>query len=130
VFEIAELIKIAGVDKETVEKDYSFPKAYAFYIKLSRKPSLVWTKFFSEEFNRAQSSIIDIQVVGDRLRVVFTYSEDIQRHMQSVLQLVENTNNRAYEYNREVKRQEEIETAKQQQIGKERGDILRKLKEL
>lgn len=130
MFEIAELVKVAGVDKGTVEKDYSLPKAYAFYIKLSRKPSFVWTKFFDEEFNRAQSSIIDIQVTGDRLRVVFTYGEDMQRHMQSVLQLVENANNRAYEYNREVKRREEIETAKQQQIGKEKGDILRKLKEL
>ncbi len=130
MFEVAELVKVTGVVKDTVEKDYSQPKAYAFYIKLSRKPSLVWAKFFNEEFNRSQSSIKDIQVVADKLRVVFTYGEDIQKHVQTILQLVDSTNNRVYEYNREVKRKEEIETAKQQQIGKERGDILRKLKEL
>jgi len=36
-------VEIASVDRDAIEKDNAFPKAYAFYINLFDKPESLWS---------------------------------------------------------------------------------------
>ena len=131
---LAKELKCVGnvnVDKETVEKYEAFPEAYAFYINLSDKPDPLWERYFEDEGEHAlYSPKREIRVVGDKLRLVFGYGENIQGHVKSVQQLVERTNKRMEEHYRWAELEEKRELAKQEKIERKQEEIRKQLREL
>lgn len=123
-------ILIVGVDTDTVESDGSYPQAYAFYAKLSDKPDLVWERYLLEWEKALNLMQRDIKVVGDKLRLVFTYGDNVQDFLKYATNVVEWVNKMVEEHNRKVESVEKLQLTKQD-IAQEREDeIRRKLKEL
>lgn len=117
-------------DKLKIEKDDSFPMAYAFYIELDSKPSSDWRRFFEYEWSTSlYLQKREVIVLGDRLRVI-TAPNEIEGKIDWVKGLVEVTNIRVNKYNEEMKRREErekIEKKRQEEtIEKMRGRLKKK----
>lgn len=126
-------VEVISINTEVVEKDDAFPEAYAFYIKLSDKPDLLWERYFEDEWNNAFYSVKrEISVVGDKLRLVFGYSDNIESHVKFARQLVERTNKRIEEHYRRAELKETREPAKQEDedIERKKEEIRKKLREL
>jgi len=124
-------VEIVSVDKDTVEKDSAFPKAYAFYINLSDKPDTLWVRYFEDEWEHAlYSPKREIKVIGDKLRLIFGLGEDIAHYEKVARQLVERTNKRVERHIQKVEQEEKRELAKQEEIEKEKDEIRKKLREL
>jgi len=123
-------VEIIGVDSETVEKDGAFPEAYAFYIKLSDKPDPLWEKYLLEWDKALYSMRREMRVIGDKLRVVFVYGDDIQNCVKYAKQLVRIINERVKEHNKKVELQEKKELAKQELSHKKEDEIREKLRDL
>ena len=128
--EKSKLVEIIGVDSETVEKDTAFPEAYAFYIKLSDKPDPLWEKYLLEWDKALYSMRREMKVIGDKLRVVFVYGDDIQNCVKYAKQLVRIINERVKEHNKKVELQEKKELAKQELSHKKEDEIREKLRGL
>ena len=128
--EKSKLVEIIGVDSETVEKDTAFPEAYAFYIKLSDKPDPLWEKYLLEWDKALYSMRREMKVIGDKLRVVFVYGDDIQNCVKYAKQLVRIINERVKEHNKKVELQEKKEMAKQELSHKKEDEIREKLRDL
>ena len=123
-------VAIISVDTNTVEKDSTFREAYAFYIKLSEEPDPVWEKYLLKWQNALHCMRRDMKVVGDRLRLVCVYSDDIQSFVEYARHLVQWINERVEEHNKQVE-QLERKQLKSQEIDQKREDeIRRRLKEL
>jgi len=98
-------VNIVELDRDTVEKDSSFPEALAFYIRLSDVPGSVWTEIFVSEYEQAWFNLErEVSVRGDRIRVVTAPGEE-QAHINFIKQLVEQTNTKVEEYNKEIERE-------------------------
>lgn len=121
----AKPVDIIGADTETLEKDSAFPDAYAFYIRLSDEPDAIWQRYLTEWRNALYAMQREITVVGDKLRLVFVYGDDIQSCANYAAHLVELINKRLEEYNRQVDLQEKRELAKQE-VEQEKEEELRK----
>ena len=121
-------IEIIGVDSDTVEEDGAFPEAYAFYIKLSDKPDYLWQRYLAEWEKALRSMQREMKVVGDKLRVVFVYGDDIQSCVKYAEQLVKIINERVKEHNRQVELQEKKEMTKQEASQKKEDEIREKLR--
>ena len=102
-------VDILGADTETLEKDSAFPNAYAFYVRLSDEPDAVWQRYLAEWRNALYTMQREITVVGNRLRLVFVYGDDIQSCANYAAHLVELINKRIEEYNIQVDLQEKRE---------------------
>ena len=124
-------IDIVEVDIETVEKDDSSPDAYAFYINLSAKPEPQWIKIFDFEWSRTQDLLKrEMEVVGDKLRLVCGADDNLQNHVALAKRLVKRTNERVEEDNRRI----ELLLRRSQGVGEEvdedKEEIRRKLREM
>ena len=128
--ERSKTVEIIGVDADTVEKAVSFPNAYAFYIKLSDKPDLLWEKYLSEWKNALRSMQREISIVGYKLRFVFVYGDDIQGCVKYAEWLVKWTNERVEEHNKKVELQEKRELAKRETSTKREDEIRKRLRGL
>jgi len=128
--EKSKLIEIIGVDSETVEKDGAFPEAYAFYIKLSDKPDPLWERYLLEWEKALRSMRREMRVIGDKLRVVFVYGDDIQNCVKYAKQLVRIINERIKEHNKQVELQKKKELTKQEASQKKEDEIRGKLRGL
>jgi len=126
--EKSKLIEIIGVDSETVEKDEAFPEAYAFYIKLSDKPDPLWERYLLEWEKALRSMRREMRVIGDKLRVVFVYGDDIQNCVKYAKQLVRIINERVKEHNKQVELQEKKELTRQETSQKKEDEIREKLR--
>ena len=73
----SKFVEIIGVDANTIEKDESFKEAYAFYITLSDEPDNIWRNYLAKWGNALNTMQRKIDVVGDRLRLVFVYGDNI-----------------------------------------------------
>ena len=128
--EKSKLVEIISVDSETVERDGAFPEAYAFYIKLSDKPDPLWEKYLLEWEKALRSMRREMKVIGDKLRVVFVYGDDIQNCVKYAKQLVRIINERVKEHNKKVELQEKKELTKQELSHKKEDEIREKLRGL
>jgi len=128
--EKSKLIEIIGVDSETVEKDGAFPEAYAFYIKLSDKPDPLWERYLLEWEKALRSMRREMRVIGNKLRVVFVYGDDIQNCVKYAKQLVRIINERVKEHNKQVELQKKKELTKQEASQKKEDEIREKLRGL
>lgn len=123
-------VEIIGVDADTLEKDETFPEAYAFYIKLSDKPDNIWQSYLAK-WNRALNAMQrKIDVVGDRLRLVFIYGDNIQNYAKYAAQLVKMVNERVMEHNKKVDSLEKIELRKQEESRRKEEKMRQQLRRL
>ena len=105
--EKASRVEIISVDTDTVEKDSTFPEAYAFYINLSNEPDPVWQNYLSKWENALRYMKRDVKVVGDKLHLVFVYGDDIRSFVEYASHLVQWVNDRVEEYNKKAELKEE-----------------------
>ncbi len=126
--EKSKTVEIIGVDSETVEKDGAFPEAYAFYIKLSDKPDYLWEKYLLEWEKALDSMRREMRVMGDKLRVVFVYGDDIQSCVEYAKQLAKIINERIKEHNKQAELQEKKELTRQEASQKKEDEIREKLR--
>lgn len=97
--------------KLKIEKDDSFPKAYAFELPLDSTPDNVWESIFEEEWKTSFYMLKrKVTIEGNKLRVI-TAPDEIEGKIEWVKSLVNSTNKRVEEYNKEMKRREEAEEA-------------------
>ena len=88
-------IGVIEINTDQVEKDRSFKNAYVFCIKLSDEPDSLWKKYFQEEWKNSPYEMKrEIRVIGNELRVLFIYGENVREHAKFAQQLVETTNRR------------------------------------
>jgi len=123
-------VEIIGVDADTLEKDETFPEAHAFYIKLSDEPDNVWRSYLAKWNNALNVERRKIDVVGDRLRLVFVYGDNIQNYTKYAVQLVKWVNERVIEYNKKVDSLEKKELRKQEERRRKEEEIGRQLRQL
>ena len=122
-------IDIVEIDTETVEKDDSFPAAYAFYIRLSGRPERQWVDIFNFEWKRSLYLMkTEISVVGDKLRLISGAEDNIQNHIAFARDLVRKTNERVEEDNRRIELMEKRKRGAGDEIDREKEEIRRKLK--
>jgi hypothetical protein len=106
---MVEKVTIKAVDLDRVEKDDSFPKAYAFYIALSETPEPIWVELFMSRYESTFTSLKrEMTIQGSHVRVV-TAPEEEENHVRFLRQVVDETNKDVDEYNRKLARQEEQE---------------------
>ena len=117
-------VEIICVDAGTLEKDETFPEAHAFYIKLSDGPDNVWRSYLAKRNNALDAMQRKIDVVGDRLRLVFVYGDNIQNYDKYAAQLVKWVNERVMEYNKKVDSLEKMELEKKEE-GRKKEEELR-----
>jgi hypothetical protein len=125
-----KLIQIIGVDSELVERDSTFPEAYSFYIRLSDKPDILWERYLLEWEKALRSMRREMKVIGDKLRVVFVYGDNIQNCVKYAKQLVRIINDRIAEHNKQIELQEKKEITKKKTSQKREDEIREKLREL
>jgi len=123
-------VEIIGVDADTLEKDETFPEAYAFYIKLSDEPDNVWQSYLAK-WNKALNAMQrKIDVVGDRLRLVFVYGDNIQNYDKYAAELVKWVNERVMDYNKKADSLEKMELGKQEESRRKEEEIRQQLRQL
>lgn len=123
-------VEITGVDADTLEKDETSPETYAFYIKLSDEPDSVWRNYLAKWNDALDAMQRKIDVVGDRLRLVFIYSDNIQNYTKYAAQLVKMVNERVMEYNKKVDSLEKMELGKQENSRRKEEEIRQQLRRL
>ncbi len=123
-------VEIIGVDADTLEKDETSPKTYAFYIKLSEEPDSVWVSYLAKWNDALDAMQRKIDVVGDRLRLVFIYGDNVQNYAEYAAQLVKMVNERVMEYNKEVDSLEKMELGKQEDSQRKKEEIRQQLRHL
>ena len=88
-------IGIIEINTDIVEKDRTFPKAYAFSITLSDKPDYLWKRYFEDEWKNSDYAMKrQIKVTGNKLRVIFEFGDNVREHAKFAQKLVEATNQR------------------------------------
>ncbi len=123
-------VEIIGVDTDTLEKDETSPETYAFYIKLSDEPDSVWLSYLAKWNDALDAMQRNIDVVGDRLRLVFIYGDNIQNYAEYAAQLVKVVNKRVMEYNKKVDSLEKMELGKQEDSRRKEEEIRQQLRHL
>ncbi len=123
-------VEIIDVDTDTVEKDYAFPDAYAFYVQLSDEPDPLWERHLAKWKNALYYEKREIRVEGDKLRLVFTYGANIQNYVKYVAHLIKLINERVAEHNKQVELKEKIDMTEQEIDQKKEDEIRKKLREL
>jgi hypothetical protein len=72
----------------------------------------------------------EIDVVGDRLRLVFIYGDNIQNYTEYAAQLVKMVNKRVMEYNKKVDSSKKMELGKQEDSRRKEEEIRQQLRHL
>lgn len=112
-------------EKLEIEKDNSFPMAYAFELPLDSTPDDIWQSIFGDEWKSSLYTLKrKVTIKGDKLRVI-TAPEEIEGKIEWVKSLVNSTNKRVEEYNEEIKRREEAKKAER----KLQEETIRKMRE-
>ena len=115
-------------EKIEIEKDDSFPMAYAFYLKLDSKPANIWKKIFKNEWKGSMFLLKrEVKIADDRLRVV-TAPDEIEGKVDWVRGLVDATNESIDKYNEELKKKEEMEKRKRNHQEETIAEMRKRLK--
>ena len=130
MFEKSKPVEIIGVDSETLEKDWAFPEAYAFYIRLSDEPDTLWQRYLADWKDALNSMKRGISVEGNKLRFVFVYGDNIESCVKYATGLVKMINERVVKHNRQVESEEKKYMAEQEVDRKKEEELRGKLREL
>jgi hypothetical protein len=114
---------VTKVDSDSVEKDNSFSKAYAFYVALSETPAPIWIELFMTRYETTFTNLKrQMTIQGNRVRVVTAPGEE-EDHVRFLRHVVDETNKDVDEYNKKLARQaagqgalKKMEDAEAQQI--------------
>ena len=110
-------IKIQSVDYESIEKDSSFEEAYSMVVSLNETPAYEWTNAFSEAwehmifFSKRQH-----QITGNNIKLIFAKDDDIQIHIDFLRRVINYTNKRYGEFEKELKEKQKRLEEKQSMI--------------
>ena len=103
-------------DKLSFEKVYPDKELYAVDFPLDSTPDYIWEKCFEREFKIALLNLQRrVTVVGDSLRLIAPLDEVNKNMIEGIKKLVNATNRCVEEYNKEMKRKEELESSKRRQ---------------
>lgn len=112
-------------ERLTIEKDDSFPLAYAFELPLESTPDDIWESVFKDEWKTSFYVLKrEVTIEGAKLRVITT-PDEIKEKIEWVKDLVDLTNERVGKYNKEMKRIEKIEAPNKRQL----EEVIRKMRE-
>ncbi len=125
-----EKVIIKAVDSEQIEKDDSFPKAYAFYIVLSQTPDPIWFELFISRYENTFYNLKrEMTIHGGRIRVVTAPGEE-ENHVRFFRRLVEETNKDVDDYNKKMSEMVARENAKKGKEDAEADMIRERLKKI
>jgi len=103
-------------DKLRIEKAYPDKELYTVDFPLDSTPDYIWEKCFEKE---SKLAVLNLQrrvaVIGDSLRLIAPLDEVNGNMIEGIRKLVNATNRCVEEYNKEMKRKEEIENSKRRQ---------------
>ena len=127
---MVQKVLIQAVDTDRIEKDDSFPKAYAFYIVLTSAPDPIWVELFVSQYeNRFYNLKREMTTHGDRIRVVTAPGEE-ENHVRFFRELVNETNKQVDEYNKKLTDTEARERRFREQQDAEAQQIRERLKKI
>lgn len=127
---MVQKVLIQAVDPDRIEKDDSFPKAYAFYVVLTTTPDPIWVELFISQYeNRFYNLKREMTIHGDRIRVVTAPGEE-ENHVRFFRQLVDETNKQVDEYNKRLADREARERRFKEQEDAEAEQIRERLKKI
>jgi hypothetical protein len=107
-------VEIVGVDSDRLEKDDTFPDAYAFYVTLTGRPDFVWQSHLAKWDSALDRQHRKISVENNRLRLVFAYGDNMQLFADYAASLVDWVNERVAEHNSTIASLEDEQLRKQQ----------------
>jgi len=103
-------------DKLRIEKAYPDKELYAVDFPLDSTPDCIWERCFERE---SKLAVLNLQrrvaVIGDSLRLIAPLDEVNKNMIEGIKKLVNATNRCVEEYNKEMKRKEEVESSKRKQ---------------
>lgn len=126
-----ETISIVKANKEKIEKDNSFPDAFAIYIELDKIPCSIWIRAFENEWKNGFYSMkrkMDIQ--SSNIRVVVGGDNEIKGAVDFARRLVDRTNTITDMINNKIRIQNQQEEKQQRKSEENKNRILNKLKDL
>ncbi len=121
-------VEIVGVDSDKLEKDETFPDAYAFYITLSGRPDFVWQSHLAKWDSALERQHRKITVENNKLRLVFIYGDNLQLFADYASSLVDWVNERVAEHNQKTASLEQERLRKQQVDQTKQEHMLEELK--
>lgn len=99
-------------DRLPIEKDDSFPEAYAIEIPLDSIPDGIWEQCFERELKASLYTLKrQVMVLGANLRAVTT-PDEVRGTIKWIRELVKATNQCVEENNREMMQREQAEKAR------------------
>ncbi|MFC2063034.1 hypothetical protein ACFLS8_03740 [Chloroflexota bacterium] len=123
-------VDVVGVDSDKLDKDKTFPEAYAFYIKLSSEPDNVWQSYLAKWNSALKVKQRKISVEGEKLRLVFVHGDNMQNYANYATWLVNWVNERVEEHNKKVALLEKEEIGKQETERKKEERMLQELRQV
>jgi len=86
-------ITVVGVDQTAYRKSNEFAKAYEFVIMLNTQPHAEWNKVFHYQYeNSLYLMKREARISGNRVILVVADSDNLQRHIDWIKDLVARTN--------------------------------------
>jgi hypothetical protein len=86
-------IRVLGADESAYRKHNKFPRAYEFVLLLGREPHRDWISVFDREYQQSWYNMKrEMRIAGDRVFLIVADSDNLQRHVDWVKDLVEKTN--------------------------------------
>jgi hypothetical protein len=86
-------VTVAGVDQTAYRKSNEFDRAYEFVVLLNTQPHSEWNKVFQYHY---ESSLYlmrrEARISGNRVRLIVADSDNLQRHIDWIKDLVARTN--------------------------------------
>ncbi len=127
---MVEKVTIKELDPDRIEKDDSFPRAYAFYIVLTATPDPIWVEFFVSHYEIKPYPLEkEVTIHGSQIRVV-TASGEEEEHVRFVRELVDETNKAVDDYNKAAAEAEVRDRGTKQQEDAEAQQIRERLKKI
>lgn len=123
-------VDIVSIDSDSLDRDDTFPEAYAFYIKLSSAPDKIWQSHLAKWGSALKSMQRKISVEGDRLRLVFVYGDNVRQYASYANWLVSWVNERVVEHNKKIALLEKEELGRQETDRRKEDQILQELRKI
>lgn len=113
-------------DKLKMYKSNEFEKAYTFELELDSAPDHVWAQIFNNEYHTSMYLMKrNVNVSGKRLLVVTSPHDNLKEEIEWVKELVNSTNQRWEQYNKEVEEKEKLKKAEEDEDKKKIRDKLK-----
>jgi hypothetical protein len=123
-------VDVVAIDSDSLDRDETFPEAYAFYIELSSEPDNIWQGYLAKWGSALKAAQRKISVEGDRLRLVFVYGDNIRQYANYATWLVSWVNERVAEHNKKIALLEKEELGRKETDRRKEEHILQELRQV